>query len=283
MDSFYVTLPSNASMDIYPDNAISHYTTRLRQPLTLDGGWEVAIVEASVPTRWTNVTEGECRIRVKLKRKSGVILVTADKDEIAQEFVYKNFVKSLHNDFYERAYELARALNRAWRELRESVTPPFGRYGEFNPHIKRVFMYDSDEKVIKLNPKAMKNTPIEVSGKLGLMLGLGDGTREWIEVPSEPMIPAPTNIDHIYVYTNIVEFDIVGDTVAPLLRIIPMQSFLGNNEMTHYTHVFNTPHYLTVSNHYIESIQIDLRNDLGQYIPFVSGRTIVKLHFRRRK
>ena len=43
MDSFYVTLPSNASMNIYPDNKKSNYTTQLNTPIRLDGNYEVAL------------------------------------------------------------------------------------------------------------------------------------------------------------------------------------------------------------------------------------------------
>ena len=43
MDSFYVTLPSNASFNIYPDNKKSNYTTQFNTPLILDGNYEVAL------------------------------------------------------------------------------------------------------------------------------------------------------------------------------------------------------------------------------------------------
>ena len=34
--------------------------------------------------------------------------------------------------------------------------------------------------------------------------------------------------------------------------------------------------------HNIESIEIDIRTDLGKPIYFTSGRVVVKLHFRRK-
>ena len=43
MDSFYVTLPSNASFDIYPNNTKSNFTTQFNTPIVLDGNYEVAI------------------------------------------------------------------------------------------------------------------------------------------------------------------------------------------------------------------------------------------------
>ena len=40
---FYVTLPSNASMDTHPDNKKSNYTTQFSTPIVLDGNYEVAL------------------------------------------------------------------------------------------------------------------------------------------------------------------------------------------------------------------------------------------------
>jgi len=43
MEQFYVTLPSNASMNIYPENKKSNYTTQFNTPIVLDGNYEVAL------------------------------------------------------------------------------------------------------------------------------------------------------------------------------------------------------------------------------------------------
>jgi hypothetical protein len=48
-DHFYITLFSNASQDIYPDNKIATFTTQLAQPIRLDPSeiWEVGLGELS--------------------------------------------------------------------------------------------------------------------------------------------------------------------------------------------------------------------------------------------
>src|SRR5450631_2646033 len=43
--SFYVTLPSDSSLDQFPQNTASSFTTKLKHPLILKGRWEVALVE----------------------------------------------------------------------------------------------------------------------------------------------------------------------------------------------------------------------------------------------
>ena len=40
---FYLTLPSNVSLDVFPDNKTSEYRVKLPQPVELDGNWEVGL------------------------------------------------------------------------------------------------------------------------------------------------------------------------------------------------------------------------------------------------
>lgn len=49
---FYVALPCNASLSVYPDNTISNYRTCLANPIHLRGRWEVGIVEFVYPRTW---------------------------------------------------------------------------------------------------------------------------------------------------------------------------------------------------------------------------------------
>ena len=55
-DQFYVILPSNSSMDIYPDNKISNFKVHLANPLKLDSTkWEVGLSEIQFPHLWYNM------------------------------------------------------------------------------------------------------------------------------------------------------------------------------------------------------------------------------------
>ena len=50
MSRFYVTLPSNSSMDYYPENTVACYTTKLANAVELEGDWEVGLAEMSIPS-----------------------------------------------------------------------------------------------------------------------------------------------------------------------------------------------------------------------------------------
>lgn len=81
----------------------------------------------------------------------------------------------------------------------------------------------------------------------------------------------------VYIYSDLVSARPVGDTMAPLLRIVPMSD--KKQEVVHYT--FAKPHYIPLSCFQFNTTEILLTTDQGKTISFSSGSTIVTLHFRR--
>ena len=61
MTSFYIDLLSNASLDIYPNNALAFFSNFMSTPINLGKGseWEVALTDISFPNRVYNVTDAE--------------------------------------------------------------------------------------------------------------------------------------------------------------------------------------------------------------------------------
>jgi len=60
MSRFYVTLPSNSSMDCYPYNSVARFMTKLNAVIELEGDWEVNLAEISFPSDIENVSDGHC-------------------------------------------------------------------------------------------------------------------------------------------------------------------------------------------------------------------------------
>ena len=52
---FYLHLPSNASLDKFPENTLTEYRVCLPQTISLTGEWEVALTEIHYPHSWNNV------------------------------------------------------------------------------------------------------------------------------------------------------------------------------------------------------------------------------------
>ena len=62
MDSFTMELVSNASGELFPDNALSSFRNFLPAQVNLEGQWEVAILEISYPSLHQNTTEGNFKL-----------------------------------------------------------------------------------------------------------------------------------------------------------------------------------------------------------------------------
>lgn len=92
-----------------------------------------------------------------------------------------------------------------------------------------------------------------------------------------------SRVHSLWVYTNISEYQQVGDTKAPLLGIIPANGVVG--QRTHYT--LNPVSFLALNSNYIPEIQIRIVDDTGKRIPFSKSlnddNVVCCLRFRRRK
>ena len=55
---FYLTLPSNASSDVFPDNKTTSYRVKFPQTIDLEGNWEVGLYSISYPNTWYTLQKG---------------------------------------------------------------------------------------------------------------------------------------------------------------------------------------------------------------------------------
>jgi hypothetical protein len=81
-----------------------------------------------------------------------------------------------------------------------------------------------------------------------------------------------------FIYTDIVQHQIVGDTQAQLLRItdLPIAQDKGYGSTS-----YSELQYLPLLKGYIETIQVHIKTVAGDMFPFTNGTFIVKLHFRK--
>jgi len=77
----------------------------------------------------------------------------------------------------------------------------------------------------------------------------------------------------IYIYMNILRQQIVGDTMAPLLRCSTLKN--GSNIKE-----FNQLLYKPIEQNYIETIEVNIRDEMGEFILFDKETLSVTLHFK---
>jgi hypothetical protein len=87
------------------------------------------------------------------------------------------------------------------------------------------------------------------------------------------------NCQALFVYCDILEHVIVGDTKAPLLRSISVSGKHGDIVRE----IYDKPMYVPVQKKHFESIEIDIRSDFGEPVPFVNGKSLMTLYFRMSK
>ena len=88
-----------------------------------------------------------------------------------------------------------------------------------------------------------------------------------------------TSITSIFLYTDFIEYVLVGNSQAPLLGYFPVQSTLRNIAYWN----FNPAYYIRVKEQNIRSLSLKLCNERGDVINFESKHVIFRLHFRRIK
>ena len=105
------------------------------------------------------------------------------------------------------------------------------------------------------NPTLDDNTQIHTRGKLLL-----------------------NTIPSIYIYSDIIKYQFVGDVKVPLLGVLPVQGVDGDQQYWS----FNPPYYIPLSMSTLSSVNIHLADDKGDEIPFFGdGKVVARLHFRR--
>ena len=101
-------------------------------------------------------------------------------------------------------------------------------------------------------------------------------------------VPTLENPSSIYIYSDLARYQLIGDTSAQLLAIVPLlsspHSRQRNDDANDY-YVLNPPYYMPLSKNEFNTIEIQLNTDWGAEFPFPANpnaRVVCRLHFRRR-
>ena len=98
-------------------------------------------------------------------------------------------------------------------------------------------------------------------------------------VQGHSIVDLRRGFESLYVYSGIVEPRIVGDKIAPLLRIVPITGRHGEMVTASFDHV----QYIPVLSREFGTIETEIRDDAGRLVPFERGKVTVTMHFRRRR
>ena len=75
---FYVTLPSDSSVQYFPDNKTSNFVTKLSRTLQLDGEWEVGLAEIDYLHTWHKMRERKNYVEIYPPDRSYLVFQTVE-------------------------------------------------------------------------------------------------------------------------------------------------------------------------------------------------------------
>ena len=315
--SFYVNLSSSRSKDVFPNNRPNSFKNQLPRELKLDGDWEVGLTEVTYPSSLNSFDKpirlefivyrldngGQIKPTVFLDSIHGTIRkfsiplqynipnLETNFHEVYQGLLFirsidtfvivipagsytiPTFVESFQNLL---AAEIAKLIPHKYIRTRNDPTFPLGNLFNFSYlplanrfHSKLVFPFldvvyfkeDNAARVFGL-PPVLDNA-----------FRLEKVSEEFIF----PHAPSLRSTNRLYCYSDIMDYELVGDALVPLLRGIEVSGEHG--EIVHIA--FDKPYYKRVSRSIIPSIEIQINSETGEEVNFTSGQVDCTLHFRR--
>lgn len=269
--SFFLTLPSTSSMDIFPQNTTSSFTTVLQSPLRLEGSWQVALTSFSY------------RLNISM-------YLGCTKIYKLDTTVCPNCWKYLDKiDFFayegEKYSELVSRMSKKFQEFRDPT----------QPELSDIFELISQENKLMFKTDKFRPYMVIFDGRIADILNLIDQskivnderllgkyqykTNDTISIDYHPDVLVNHN-EFFFFYTDIITDQYVGDIRSKLLETMAIE---GVREKS-VTIVNSNPNYVDVAYTEIPTINITIKNSLGENIRFNHfSRVIVKLHFRPKR
>ena len=268
---------------------MTKYTTRLQKTLELTGGpWECALVEMMFTKTWFTIPKPGSRLIFDCSKCADYIPKyppSSGKPEV----VTADYTTSIliQYGYYASVEALVDEMNRSVGDALSQITFPFidatgtKTYTRLNKETWPRFKHNPIKRKfnVTLQPGMSFTFESQLASILGLRNVLTLSNRGTIERThgGTSTTDIQAGIHGLYVYCDALENVPVGDTMAPLLRIVDATG--GNGENVH--RIFNPARYVPVSKHRFDSIEIDIKTDTGEAVPFESGRLSTTLHFRK--
>ena len=240
--------------NIFPSNTAAHFKTRLTTPISLVGEWDVALYEIHYKRFWNAINPIDAEIVYEFKPPS----TTTQRASVY-----------LYQGYYSTIEEVVTSLNSLFNNLK--TAQKLERVPAFEYNIRKRKIY------IEMQP----GESLHFKPKLAAMLGIttnpvhcGNESRKY---QGEDLFNLDETIHTLYVYCDIIENMPVGNEEAPLLRIVGVDAKQG--EIVRKT--YDNPMYVPVRIKKFDTIEIDIKSNTGEHVPFQHSKSEVILHFRK--
>ena len=316
VNDFYVTLESNADLQNHPKNTQNKFKVTLQTPIELKGEWETGLAQLIFPHSWHEKIMEEPAgnhhhhlflIKLHVKDDGG--------NDMSKEAYWRDLHVSPRN--YHTIKDLLLAIRLACEFSKSGVVQfiyralgGLGVGGAVDTEHIRINCTDGAflalpielAKVLSYDVEKMEKEQWTEIGGIAIQRLPTTGATKWcvIGTPTRQntkgrqSIPAPLSehilmklieaerdmgfFQNIYINSDLIETQFVGDTRANVLRIIAPQQEKGQVETFNFTPIFYFPLRVVKFN----SIEINITGDTGRLVPFDGGVVVVVLHLRRK-
>lgn len=285
---FYAVLPSNASPEVYPQNITSNFKVQLSERMDLHGKWQVALFEIHYPNTLSQVQDGNNWIKVYrpyVIEPVRVRAVRAEKGPVHDVIDVQEANNETPSIFtLEEKFTIRTGAYTTARELVNEVQTGLDKMSIIPETQKRTFLVrETSEGRAHFQPfRACLDASYVMARSLSLQLGLTHpgphkADRELIGVrPIDVSLGVPSQM---YIYLNIIQDQIVGHTRAPLLRTVP--TVIDSKHGSISTYRCEHPVYFDLNTKSFDNIEVNIRTDTGDFMPFSHGTLTLLVHFKR--
>lgn len=156
---------------------------------------------------------------------------------------------------------------------------PVGYYNSISEVIQALNKTITNEGVsFQLNARSQKVTVVFATSQrlsfensLGIILGFGSNIVLTKTTTAPHVCDLNIGLQSLFIYLNIVETQVEGDVLAPLLRIVPAQAKEGEIITLNY----DNPQYVPVTTKDFEVMEVLITDDTGKKVSFERGRVVL--------
>ena len=248
---FYLTLPSESSKDLFPENNASEYSVRLPHWIHLKGEWEIGLHSIAYTRR--NI----------IHHLDGTILYGYPENDGTTAMATTGKMQN----HYSSVSEYVSNINESLEESHVNKT-------------EIEFTINTDGKVtITLRDGYRVRLRREQAIVLGFMNFEDSAETYYIKYTKTGSYKANLHREmNILVYCNIVQPQIVGDKLIPLVATVPYQKTSESYDETFYA--MENIHYIPVQTKAFQNVKVHLRSSTEESIPFEHGRAAITLHLK---
>ena len=317
-NDFYISLESNADLINHPKNTQNNFKVTLQSPIDLQGQWETGLAQLIFPHSWheqvmkdpspTDHHHHLFLIKLHIKGDAG--------DDNTKDNYWRDLHVLPRN--YQTIKDLLLAIRLVIEESKQGAVQfiykalgGLGVGGAVDINHLRINCTAGNllalpielAKILSYDVEKMKEEKwTSYSGISIQQLSVGNKTKEWCVISTslrqnwthKQFLPAPLSehitvkiieaekdlglFQNMYINSDLIETQYVGNTRSNVLRIIAPVMKKGQIETFNFDPIFYLP--LRVSK--FNTIEINITGDTGQLVPFDGGAVVIVLHLRRK-